>query len=287
MIFGCGYVGRALAQRLLQAGVRVGALTRNADKAAELKALGLQEVVVADLDSDAWHDALSGTYGAVVNCVSSAGGGLAGYRRSYVEGQASILRWAQTQELSAYVYTSSTSVYPQSEGVIVDEAADLSAASESGRLLLEAENLLAAGAPQGVHWTVLRLAGIYGPQRHYILNQLRDGLQVFPGSGAHRLNLVHRDDIVEGILLGLMRRGAAGIYNLADGTPVTKQALVEWIAEQLHCPVPSFDPSQTPPRQLRRGAQVPDRVIDSQKAQGLLGWTPKFPSYREGYRDLL
>lgn len=76
MIFGCGYVGRALAQRLLQAGVRVGALTRNADKAAELKALGLQEVVVADLDSDAWHDALSGTYGAVVNCVSSAGGGL-------------------------------------------------------------------------------------------------------------------------------------------------------------------------------------------------------------------
>lgn len=78
MIFGCGYVGRALAQRLLQAGVRVGALTRNADKAAELKALGLQEVVVADLDSDAWHDALSGTYGAVVNCVSSAGGGACG-----------------------------------------------------------------------------------------------------------------------------------------------------------------------------------------------------------------
>ena len=95
IIFGCGYVGAALAETLLGAGVRVGALTRNPEKAARLRQLGLNEVVVEDLGSTTWHRQLSGSYVAVVNCVSSAGGGLEGYRKSYVEGQQSILKWVE------------------------------------------------------------------------------------------------------------------------------------------------------------------------------------------------
>lgn len=284
-IFGCGYVGTALAKRLLEAGVRVGALTRNPEKAEVLRGLGVAEVIVSDLDTDVWYGQIEQSYASVVNCVSSAGGGLAGYRRSYVDGQAAILRWAECQQLSAYVYTSSTSVYPQSDGVVVDECANMSGASERGQLLLEAEALLAdAGL---AHWTVLRLAGIYGPGRHYILNQLRDGLEVLPGSGEHRLNLVHRDDIVSGIVLGLAAQSASGIYNLADNTPVKKCELVAWLAGKLAMTCPRFDPSQIPLRQIRRGAAVPNRIISNAKARTVLGWEPAFPSYVEGYRELL
>ena len=51
----------------------------------------MHEVIVADLDSEAWYDQFSGAYESVVNCVSSAGGGIDGYRKSYLEGQRSIL----------------------------------------------------------------------------------------------------------------------------------------------------------------------------------------------------
>ena len=76
IIFGCGYIGTTLAEVLLAAGVRVGALTRNVEKAARLRELGVHEVIVADLDSEAWHSQFSGAYESVVNCVSSAGGGI-------------------------------------------------------------------------------------------------------------------------------------------------------------------------------------------------------------------
>ncbi|MEM8868688.1 MAG: NAD(P)H-binding protein, partial [Verrucomicrobiota bacterium] len=68
IIFGCGYVGTALAEQLLKHGVRVGALTRNPEKASMLEAMGVQHVSISDLDSHEWHGAV-GDYAAAVNCV--------------------------------------------------------------------------------------------------------------------------------------------------------------------------------------------------------------------------
>lgn len=289
MIFGCGYVGAALAETLLGAGVRVGALTRNPDKAARLKELGLNEVVVEDLSSIAWHRRLSGSYVAVVNCVSSAGGGLEGYRKSYVEGQQSILKWVEGNSIETYIYTGSTSVYPQDGGVEVDETADTSAASPTGQLLRESEEILAAASDSLNAWYVLRLAGIYGPDRHYLLNWLRSGETVIPGVGDYFLNLIHRDDIVSAICRLLTQKGSedSGIYNLADNVPATKAEVLEWLAEKLNKPVPRFDPTQISPRLQRRGGRMPSRKISNRKFCQTFGWTPKYSDFRAGYSDLL
>lgn len=287
MIFGCGYVGKALAQYLIKQGVRVGALTRNAEKAAELRALGLNEVVEAELDSKEWHAQLSGQYVAVVNCVSSAGGGLAGYRKSYLEGQRSILEWARGQQLRRYVYTSSTSVYPQDDGATVDEAADTSAAPPTGQVLLESEALLAEAAEQVGRWYVLRLAGIYGPERHYLLNQLRAGAGEIPGSGDYALNMIHLEDIVSAISCALSREAASGIYNVADDAPTTKAEVLAYLAERLNLSAPIFNPENVSERLKRRGGRMPHRYVSNKKAREALNWTPNFPSFREGYAALL
>jgi nucleoside-diphosphate-sugar epimerase len=167
IIFGCGYLGTALSKHLLNQGVRVAALTRNADKAAYLRKMVAElrtgykqaaiEVIEGDLDSNDWHGRVEGRYEAVVNCVSSAGGGLAGYQKSYVDGQRSILEWSKSQSIRSYVYTSSTSVYPQDDGVLIDESADTSGAPATGQLLLKSEAMLAKSDifPK---WYVLRLA---------------------------------------------------------------------------------------------------------------------------------
>lgn len=287
MIFGCGYVGMALAMRLLRAGVKVGALTRNVEKAQRLQELGLDQVVVADLDSSDWH-AEVGNYQAVVNCVSSAGGGLAGYEKSYIEGQRSILSWAKGRGVRTYLYTSSTSVYPQDGGVRVDEAADTSAAPPTGQVLLRAEGLIAESGSEFGRWYVLRLAGIYGPGRHYLLDQLRAGERVIAGSGDYHLNLIHRDDIVRGICAALNQQLAeSGVYNLADDEPATKEALVGWLATELDCTAPVFDPELKTARMQRRGGRMPDRIIVNTRAKAGFLWEPLYPSFKAGYRAIL
>lgn len=286
MIFGCGYVGTALAKALLEAGVRVGALTRNVEKAEALRALGLSRVVVADLDSDVWHAQVDEGYSAVVNCVSSAGGGIAGYRKSYVDGQRSILTWARERAIQAYVYTSSTSVYPQDGGVEVDELADTRLAPPTGQVLLESEALLgdAAFLP---HWYVLRLAGIYGLGRHFLLKQLLEGLGEIAGSGDYAMNMIRLEDIVSAIRVALSGAAPSGVYNITDDAPSTKAAVLEHLAATMGLPVPVFNPEKVSERLKRRGGRMPHRLVSNAKARQELGWSPQFSSFREGYADLI
>jgi nucleoside-diphosphate-sugar epimerase len=287
IIFGCGYVGTALAQALIERGVRVGALTRNAETAESLRQAGVPEVVMADLDSPEWQDALKENYASVVNCVSSAGGGLEGYRKSYVKGQKRILEWAKTQKIQTYLYTGSTSVYAQDEGSVVDEASDTSNAPATGQVLVESEQLIESHAQLFGAWYVFRLAGIYGPNRHFLLNQLREGRGTIPGRGDYHMNMIHRDDIVGAILAALKGVAPSGIYNIADDGPATKETVLNYLAEKLGLPVPAFDPSNIPPRLKRRGGRMPDRLVSNRKAKTQLGWQPKYSSYREGYAELI
>lgn len=287
MIFGCGYAGTALARTLIKRGIRVGALTRNPERAAELRDMGVAEVLVGDLDGTSWMDELGQSYESMVNCVSSAGGGLDGYRKSYVEGQQRILEWADTQKICSYLYTSSSSVYAQDNGVWVDEAADTSAAPPTGKVLLESERLIEKQAHLFESWYVLRLSGIYGPGRHFLLNQLEGGGEVIPGRGDYHMNMIHLDDIVSAMLSALSGKAPSGIYNICDDEPATKETVLEYLAGQLELPVPAFDPENIPPRLKRRGGCMPDRRISNRKAKAQLGWVPVYRSYKEGYAALL
>jgi nucleoside-diphosphate-sugar epimerase len=287
VIFGCGYVGSALARAALAAGASVEALTRNPAKAATLQAAGLAKVVVADLTSADWHGQIAGGADFVVNCVSS--GGPENYRQSYVGGMQSVLAWAERGPASVgtLIYTSSTAVYPQGGGAVVDESVPAEGGTPNGAIIRESEILLQQARPQVVrrHF-ILRLAGIYGPGRHHLLDQLRAGLAVLGGSGDHRLNLAHRDDIVSAILACLTALAATGsdIFNVADSVPARRAEVVAWLAERLGRPVPGFDGTTA---SRRSGAPMPDRIISNARIQRVLGWQPRYPDYRAGFENIL
>jgi nucleoside-diphosphate-sugar epimerase len=265
-------------------------LTRNAERAAALAALGA-EAIVADLEGEAWHGRVAGGVEFVANCVSAGGGGLAGYRRSYVEGMASILAWARARGAAGtLVYTSSTSVYPQDGGVTVDETAPTQEAGERAQLLLEAEAQLHApekmAAPAVLpcsRWFILRLAGIYGPGRHHLLEQVRAGEMA--GRGDYHLNLIHRDDIVAALwaALGAPPKVANEIFNVADDGAASKGEIATWLAAQLGGPAPRF----TGEPAAGRRTVTPDRIIANTKLKTMLGWWPSYPTFREGYREIL
>ena len=287
VIFGCGYVGSAVARAALASGAHVEALTRNPEKAQALRAAGLANVVVADLASAHWHDAISSGADFVVNTVSS--GGAENYRRSYVDGLQSILSWAARgpHPVLTFVYTSSTAVYPQGGGAVVDESAAAPGSTPNGAIIRESEQLLAA-APATVcaRWFILRLAGIYGPGRHHLLDQLREGRATLNGSGEHRLNLAHRDDIVAAMLACLQAPADvdSGIFNVADDAPAARAEVVSWLSGQLGRAVPEFDGSTTT---RRVGAPMPDRVIANGKIKRVLGWAPRYADYRAGFEAIL
>jgi len=287
VIFGCGYVGSAVAAAAQAAGAQVAALTRNPAKAAALRSAGLAKVVVADLASTDWHAQLGGGPDFIVNTVSS--GGPDQYWQSYVVGMQSILQWAASapRPVGTMVYTSSTSVYPQGGGPVVDETADAPGATANGATIRQSEILL-QHAPAAIiaRAFILRLAGIYGPGRHHLLDQLRDGAATLNGSGGHHLNLAHRDDIVAAILacLGAPAEVGSEVFNVADNGPVLRSEVVSWLAQQLGRPVPAFDGSTT---SRRGGAPMPDRVISAAKIQRLLGWQPRYPDYRAGFGTIL
>ncbi|MBA3848420.1 MAG: epimerase [Opitutus sp.] len=290
MIFGCGYVGGALADAVLARGARVTALTRNPEKAAALAARGI-ETVVGELGSSDWHARIAPGADIVVNTVSASDSTVEGYRRSYVDGMRSILDWAARgpRPVGTLLYTSSTGVYPQGGGAEVDESSSTAEASPTGRILVEAENLLRAAPPAAVsRWFILRLAGIYGPGRHHLLTALRNGATRFTGEPGFRLNLAHRDDIVSALLA--CATAPAGVrneaFNVSDDAPATRAGLLGWLARELGLPPPVFT-GQAATSERKGGAVTPDRVIRSAKIRRVLGWTPLHADFRSGYASIL
>jgi nucleoside-diphosphate-sugar epimerase len=286
VIFGCGYVGTAVARAACAAGMKVEALTRNPGRAAELAALGVI-TVADDLATDAWHERIAPGADLVLNCVGAGGGGLDGYRRSYVEGMRSVLAWARPRPAGTFIYTSSTSVYPQDGGVLVGESARTDGTGATGQILLEAETLLREGKDACGRWFILRLAGIYGPGRHHLLEQVRTGAVAMAGRGAHHLNLAHRDDICAAVLAAFTAPASVSdeIFNVVDDAPTPKIEVVRWIAAQLGRPAPGFTGGAA---SARHGfAAPPDRIISNVKLKSQLGWRPRYPSFREGFTALL
>ncbi|HWA10682.1 MAG TPA: NAD-dependent epimerase/dehydratase family protein [Opitutaceae bacterium] len=282
VVFGCGYVGGEIARQARGRGLKVTALTRNAAKAEALQAEGI-DAVAADLAGDDWHARIPAA-DFVLNSVSSGGGGAAGYRRSYVDGTRSILAWMRGRPAGAFVYTGSTSVYPQGGGETIDENASTAGAGETGKILLEAEELLRA-APSAVRGRgfILRLAGIYGPGRHRLLDQVKAG--EVGGRAEDHLNLIHRDDICSAIWSALLAppESGDGIFNVADDGSATRAEIAAWLATRLGVPAPRFSGA---PAGGRRTI-TPDRIIANTRLKEVLGWRPAYPTFREGYGGIL
>lgn len=297
-IFGCGYLGSRLARIAVGAGHEVFALTRNAEQVAQLRSMGVKKVVQNLLQTDAWHAEFEVMhYDLAVCCVSSGGMGMEGYRQSYLEGMQSIFQWAGNgQRVGHFLYTGTTSVYPQVKGERVSEGDVPGQLTEVGAVLLEAEELVRDNAALFKQATVLRLGGLYGPGRHYLLRQLREGQTQFAGRGDFIINHIHVDDAIAAIGT-VQERGKPGfhLYNVVDGCYPTKEEVVRFLAQELGMDTAAivFDEDDITARAARRqvpgwpAGLVPNRCIDNALIRNELDWMPQYRSYREGYRALM
>jgi nucleoside-diphosphate-sugar epimerase len=280
LIVGCGYVGLPLGTELVKLGHEVFGLRRSSGGEAEMTAAGIQPLV-ADITRPEDLASLPGPFDWVVNTVSSTKGGEEEYRQVYVQGTRNLIEWLARTPLKKFVFTSSTSVYGQTDGSVVKESSPAEPASATSRLLVEAEKrLLDAAQAKTFPAVILRVAGIYGPGRgHLFLQYLRDEARI-AGKGERILNMIHRDDLV-GIILAALKNGRAGeIYNATDDEPVAQIHFFRWLSETLGKWMPPF---ATEEENVQRKRGLTNKKVSNRRLKMELGVALKYPTFRQGY----
>jgi nucleoside-diphosphate-sugar epimerase len=280
LIVGCGYVGLPLGAELARQGHEVHGIRRAADGEAELQAAGIQ-LRVADITKPSDLANLSGPYDWVVNCVSSTRGGAEEYREIYLQGTRNLIEWLSAAPPKKFVYTSSTSVYGQTDLSPVKESSATEPASETGRVLVETEKLLLdAAREKKFPAVVLRVAGIYGPERgHLFLQYLKNEAKI-PGKGERFINMIHRDDLV-GIIAAALKNGRVGeVYNAVDDEPVAQIHFFRWLSETLGKWMPPF---ATEEENAGRKRSLTNKKVQNRKLKMELGYQFKYPNFRKGY----
>ncbi|MEY4387098.1 MAG: hypothetical protein RLY20_2381 [Verrucomicrobiota bacterium] len=284
LIVGPGYVGLPLGRQLVERGHAVFALSRSGDPSGELHKAGIKPLT-GDITQPATLDALPPQYDWVVNCVSSSHGDAEDYRQVYLQGAHHLIAWLAKTPPAKFVYTSSTGVYGQNDGSLVDETSQTEPPTETSRVLVQTEQVfLAAAREQKLPAIVVRVAGIYGPGRSYYLRQFLAGEARIEGEGRRTLNMIHRDDVAGGIIAALERGRAGEIYNVVDNEPVTQRDFFAWLAAKLNSPLPSSVP-EVADTLRKRG--VTNKRISNSKLKAELEYTFRYPTFREGYADLL
>lgn len=279
LIVGCGYVGAALGVELGRLGHDVAGIRRHADDAGELRQMGIAPLT-ADVTVPKSLEAIPGEFEWVVNTISSSRGGVEEYRSAYYEGTARLIDWCSRRGVRKYVYTSSTSVYAQTDGSVVSEESPANPPSATGRVLLESEQLLREAARAGFPAVVLRVAGIYGPGRGHFFQQFLRGEARISGDGSRWLNMIHRDDVVAAVVAALERGRAGDIYNATDDEPVTERGFFAWLSTRLQRPMPpSIGETEMPVRKRT----VTSKRVSNRKLRLELRCELKYPTFRQGY----
>ena len=277
LIFGCGYVGRRVASAWIGAVHEVFAVTRTQKNSDLFRQSGIQPIVadICNVDSIALLP--------VVDVVLYAVGFDQHSGRSREEVTCGGLRNVLSRinsRCTRFIYISSTSVFGQSLGEWVDESSECNPTQPGGRNCIEAERLVWEYFPNrdtpGA--TVLRFAGIYGPERLLSrVESIKAGMSV-AGRGDSWLNLIHVDDAVSAVLACEKIGSPFETYVVADDRPVLRSEYYGLLAELVGGPAPIFKPDEA----SARGSGGLNKRCSNKKLREQLNWVLAFPTIEMG-----
>ncbi len=270
LLAGCGDLGLRVAQRLRARGDAVWALRRHPPAADDSGIHWLR----ADLTDVASLRALPAGLTQLVYLATPDRRDEAAYRATFVDGLRHVLEAAGSAALQRVLLVSSSAVYGEHGGAWVDEDTPAAPLGFNGRLLLQAEQLLAA---QPVPAIALRLAGLYGPGRLQLFERLRAGQLRVPRTQLHWANRMHTDDAAAAIAHLLALADPQPCYLGADSTPLPLDQLYDVLARLIGAEPPADGP---PP------AGIGSKRLSNARLRAS-GFDLRWPDARDGYAALL
>lgn len=268
LVVGCGYLGQRVAAAWRDQNRTVSALTRTREP--EIRRQGFIPVRgdVLEVGSLARLPAVD----TVLYAVGMDRGTGRSMHDVYVGGLRNVL--SELPPCKTFIYISSTSVYGQTDGSIVDEQSQTEPIEESGRVVLEAEQLLRSQINSAI---ILRFAGIYGPNR-LLRKQALLNEEPLVGDAEKWLNLIHVSDGVAAVLAAEEKAPVGSTFVISDGTPVRRRDFYTYLAERLGAPTARFEP----PPAGRPPVLEANRRLSNHRAVKELGFHPQYPDYRSG-----
>jgi nucleoside-diphosphate-sugar epimerase len=296
LLLGHGYLGQAISREFLAAGWQVLPVSLSGGDGSLPCDLS-DRMSVGKLKPHLLQPDL------ILHCASSGRGGADAYRSVYLEGCRNLLH---TFPESPLLFTSSTSVYAQTDGSEVTEESPAEPDRDTGKILRETEDLVLAHGG-----LVARLSGIYGPGRSVILKKFLSGEAVIEEDGRRFLNQIHRDDAARSFLhlsssvlsshqpstlsFGPSQSGTSSVsdevafapagfnhqlFNVSDSRPLTQLECYTGLADLFDRPLPPSGP-----RDLNRKRGWTHKRVSNAKLRAT-GWEPRFPCFLDAAGNL-
>jgi nucleoside-diphosphate-sugar epimerase len=275
--FGVGYCAGALIRRM--PAIEPSGTARTPERVEALRAAGVEAYAYDGQWAEAGLEQALGRAEAIVVSIPPQGelgpldrfGGAIG----------------AAENLARVLYFSTIGVYGEHGGRWVNEtSATLTRSDRSLARLADEARWAEAGRAAGFAVDLLRLPGIYGPGRNALVKLRRGEARRIVKRG-HVVNRAHVDDIAEVARLALAGGREGQVWNVADDEPAPPQDVVLYAAGLLGVFAPPEEPFETASlSDFSASFFAEEKRVSNAKAKALLGFSPAFPTYREGLRAL-
>jgi len=281
--FGLGYSANQLAGRLMGEGWMVSGTCRGDDKRRILETEGIRAFLFdrgRPLDDP--EKALADVTDLLISIPPDVEGDPVLDQHGELIARLMGIRWVG--------YLSTTGVYGDTGGAVVDESAPLNPSSERSRRRVAAERQwLELGATCGLPLHVFRLAGIYGPGRS-TLDQVRNGRARRIDRPGHRFSRIHVDDIAGVVRASMARPEAGTIYNVSDDRPAEPADVVAFACRLLNVtppPLVPFEEAAAAMSPMALSFWRDNRRVDNRRIKRDLGVRLAYPDFETGLRAVL
>jgi len=259
-VLGCGWLGLPLAKRLSEQGYIVNGSVTSTEKHAILRRGGIRPFRLV-LESDAAEMDDAQFFDTELVIVAIPPRRTADVEIAFPDQIRQLILFLEQYSVSRVLFISSTSVYPETGGIVREED-DLIPEKASGKALLEAERRLM----KNTHFstTVLRFGGLIGADRdpsRFLTREKENS------DGSKPVNLIHQEDCIRIIDQLIRNEVRDGIFNACCPVHPTRKEFYETASAVSGIAVPSFGEGTSS-----------FKIVDSSKLISRIGYHFKYPS---------
>ena len=256
-VIGCGYVGSSAAKMWKQQGHNVTVTTRSIERAYHLRAIADLVYVL----SDDYHDLLEKQDVVLVSVAPTDND----YVETYIGTAEKLALGLNHSSVKQIIYTSSTSVYGDTNGAIVDENTPLRPANDRAQILTTTEQKLLNLKSDRRNVCIFRLGEVYGPGREIEERLKKIQGRTIPGNGQNITNLSRLDEILLGLDIAVKQQ-LDGVFNLCNDIHITRKELYTQLCQKENISMPVWDPST-------KGSHGGNKIVCNKKIKAT-GWHP-------------
>lgn len=282
--FGFGYTASFLARRLREEGWELAGTTRSNDKVNAMWEQGVEpHIWDGEHPLESPLRILNGATHILHSIPPMASGD-----RVLLHHQPLLKKLAGDLEWAGYI--SSTSVYGDTKGEWCDEDYEPNPSLPRSKLRLRAEtNFRKIARKNSLPLHVFRSGAIYGPQRN-ALQRVAAGNAKILRRPDHWVSRIHVEDLANTIYASIKKPKPHTIYNVVDDYPSGLDEPVEFAVKAMGLPQPPIvdvddDASNVPP--TFKASFSENRRVRNDLIKSELGVELKYPSFREGYQELI